>query len=223
MTAGPADTNGASHPGVLPIFPLGGVLLLPRAKLPLNIFEPRYLNMVEDALADHRFIGMVQPRGLFEHPVPNDAVLYDVGCAGRITSFSETGDGRYLVTLTGVSRFVVARELEMVRGYRRVAADYRRFVDDLNEETGRVAERDRLLSAVRAFFEKSGMEADWPALEAVPDDTLVSALAMVCPLEPTEKQALLECPGLAERSKFLMNLLEIMTRAGDEETSKLRH
>jgi len=217
------DTSGAARPEILPIFPLGGALLLPRAKLPLNIFEPRYLNMVEDALAGDRFIGMVQPRGHFEHPVPNDAVLYDVGCAGRITSFSETGDGRYLITLTGVSRFLAVRELEMVRGYRRVAADYRRFAGDLNEETGRIAARDRLLATVRTFFAKSGMEADWPALEAVPDDTLVSALAMVCPLEPTEKQALLECPGVVERGEFLLNLLEILAHAGDEESSKLRH
>jgi len=223
MTAGIPDTAGASQPEIMPLFPLGGALLLPRAKLPLNIFEPRYLNMVEDALAGSRFIGMIQPRRGYEHPVPNAAVLLDVGCAGRITSFSETDDGRYLITLTGISRFVVARELEAVRGYRRVAVDYRRFAGDLNEETGRVAERDRLLATVKTFFAKSGMEADWPALEAIPDDTLVSALAMVCPLEPTEKQALLECPGLAERGRFLLNLLEIMTHAGDEETSKLRH
>jgi Lon protease-like protein len=223
MTPGIPDTNGAPQPESLPIFPLGGALLLPRAKLPLNIFEPRYLNMVEDALAGLRTIGMVQPRHAYGHPVPDDAPLFEVGCAGRITSFSETGDGRYLITLTGISRFVVVRELEMMRGYRRVAADYGRFADDLNEETGKIAGRGRLLSTVRAFFAKSGMEADWPALEAVPDDTLVSALAMVCPLEPTEKQALLECPGLAERGEFLLNLLEIMTRAGDEETSKLRH
>ncbi len=166
---------------------------------------------------------MIQPRGAVEHPGPDDAVLYDIGCAGRITSFSETDDGRYLITLSGVSRFAITRELEMVRGYRRAAVDYGRFADDLTEETGRVAGRTRLLATVRAFFAKNGMEADWPALEAIADDILVSALTMVCPLEPTEKQALLECKGLAERGEFLLNLLEIVTRAGDEETSKLRH
>ncbi|MDX9861812.1 MAG: LON peptidase substrate-binding domain-containing protein [Rhodospirillales bacterium] len=223
MTAGIPDTGGPSLPETLPVFPLGGALLLPRAKLPLNIFEPRYLNMLEDALAGPRTIGMIQPRAAVDHPVPDDALLYGIGCAGRITSFSETADGRYLITLTGISRFAVVREVEMTRGYRRVAADYRPFAGDLGEETGKVAGRDRLLKTVRAFFAKSGMEADWPALEAVPDDALVSALAMVSPLEPTEKQALLECPGLAERGEFLLNLLEIMARAGDEETSKLRH
>lgn len=223
MTAGVPDSSGAVLPEILPIFPLGGALLLPRAKLPLNIFEPRYLNMVEDALAGTRTIGMVQPRDAVEHPVPDDVAVYDIGCAGRITSFSETEDGRYLITLSGISRFVIVRELDMVRGYRRVAADYARFADDLAEETGHVAGRERLLVTVRAFFAKNGMEADWPALEAIPDDTLISALAMVCPLEPTEKQALLECRGLAERGEFLLNLLEIVTRAGDEETSKLRH
>jgi hypothetical protein len=223
MTAGVPDSSSAALPAILPLFPLGGALLLPRAKLPLNVFEPRYLTMVEDALAGARTIGMVQPRDTVEHPVPDDAAIYDIGCAGRITTFSETDDGRYLITLSGISRFVVVGELEMVRGYRRAAVDYGRFADDLVEETGHVAGRERLLATVRTFFAKNGMDADWPALEAIADDTLISALAMVCPLEPTEKQALLECPGLAERGEFLLNLLEIVTRAGDEETSKLRH
>jgi len=223
MTGPLRDPEGRRLPGTLPIFPLGGALLLPRAKLPLNIFEPRYLTMTEDALAGDRLIGMIQPRQAFEHPVPNDAALYGVGCVGRITSFSETGDGRYLLTLTGVSRFVAGRELDMVRGYRRLSVEYARFAGDRGEDPGRVDGRDRLLAAAKAFLQKGGMQADWPSMQAVPDDTLVSALAMVCPLEPSEKQALLECPGLAERGEFLTNLLEIANRAGDDESSRLRH
>lgn len=223
MTLAIRDPAGGPLPETLAIFPLGGALLLPHAKLPLNIFEPRYLNMTEDALAGDRLIGMIQPRQAFEHPVPNDAALYDIGCVGRITSFSEAGDGRYLLTLTGISRFVVNRELEMVRGYRRASVGYRQFARDRDEDPGRIGDRPRLLAAAKAIFEKGGMQADWPSLHAVPDDTLVSALAMVCPLEASEKQALLECPGLAERGEFLMNLLEIANRSGDEESSRLRH
>lgn len=217
------DPDARPLPDTLPIFPLGGALLLPRAKLPLNIFEPRYLNMTEDAMAGDRMIGMIQPRQAFEHPVPNDAVLYDVGCVGRITSFSETDDGRYLLTLTGVCRFVAGRELPMARGYRRMSVSYKRFARDRDDDPGRIADRDRLIAAARTFFDKAGMQADWGSMKAVPDDTLVSALAMVCPLEANEKQALLECADLAARGEFLTNLLEIALRAGDDEASRLRH
>ena len=136
MTTAIHNPEGEPLPETLAIFPLGGALLLPHAKLPLNIFEPRYLNMTEDALGGDRLIGMIQPRRPFEHPVPNDAALYDIGCVGRITSFSEAGDGRYLLTLTGVSRFAVNRELPMVRGYRRVSASYGRFVGDREGDGG---------------------------------------------------------------------------------------
>ena len=148
-------------PEVLPIFPLPGVLLLPRGRLPLVLFEPRYLHMALDALGNRRVIGMVQTKDPEPHPVRDDAPVYDIGCAGRITQFSETDDGRLLITLTGVSRFRIVRELEPSRGYRRVKADFGAFKDDGEEGDGVLADRPRLLEALRAYFRVKGLEADW--------------------------------------------------------------
>ncbi len=193
------------------VFPLPGALLLPRGRLPLNIFEPRYLAMVEDALGAGRTFGMIQP-DLRLPAVPEGPALYHVGCLGRLTSFSETEDGGFLITLTGVARFAVARELPARRGYRRVAASFAGFAADLGpapDETG--ARRADLLARLRAYFAHRGFEANWSTIEAMADAELVTTLCMVCPFDPLEKQALLEAPGAAERFAVLLALLQIGT------------
>ncbi|MCZ6607861.1 MAG: LON peptidase substrate-binding domain-containing protein [Alphaproteobacteria bacterium] len=196
-------------PETIPVFPLPGALLLPHGHLPLNIFEPRYLNLTADALGQGRMMGMVQPVDAEPDPVSDTAELYRTGCLGRITSFAETDDGRFLITLTGVSRFRIAGELESVRGYRRVSARYDAFAHDLQEDADATADRQRLLDAVRAYFQLQGIDTDWAAIKEAPDGALVTSLAMTCPFEPREKQALLECPGLIERGEFLTTLMEM--------------
>ena len=196
-------------PETIPVFPLPGALLLPHGHLPLNIFEPRYLNLTADALGQGRMMGMVQPVHAEPDPVSDTAELYRTGCLGRITSFAETDDGRFLITLTGVCRFRIAGELESVRGYRRVSARYDAFAHDLQEDADATADRQRLLDAVRAYFQLQGIDTDWAAIKEAPDGALVTSLAMTCPFEPREKQALLECPGLIERGEFLTTLMEM--------------
>jgi Lon protease-like protein len=199
-------------PPILPVFPLPGALLLPRGKLPLNIFEPRYLAMIRDAMAGNQFIGMIQPRGIAEegtHPVPDDAALYGTGCVGRISTFNETEDGRYTITLTGLCRFDVVREVEGREGYRRVMANYAAYQGDLAPSQGRVPGRERLLGALRAYFEREGVAADWTAVTASGDEPLVTALSMICPFGPEEKQALLEAPTIGRRTELLAALIEM--------------
>ncbi len=196
-------------PETIPVFPLPGALLLPYGPRPLTLCEPRYLTLTADALGQGRMMGMVQPVHAEPDPVNDTAELYRTGCLGRITSFAETADGRFLITLTGVSRFRFADELESVRGYRRVTARYDAFAHDLQEDTGATAGRPRLLDAVRAYFQFQGIDTDWAAIKEAPDGALVASLAMTCPFEPREKQALLECPGLIERGEFLATLMEM--------------
>ena len=208
MSRGPFDPGFADLPAVLPIFPLPGALLLPGGKLPLNIFEKRYLAMVRDAMrSDSRMIGMIQPR---EDEAANEPpAIYDTGCAGRIVAFSETDDGRYLIALTGVARFQVVRELPGEFPYRRVEADFAPFRADLEESAATAIDRDRLIKALKAYFTLESINADWDAIVEAPDDKLVTTLAMVCPFGSREKQALLESPGLAERSQMMTALIEI--------------
>jgi len=199
-------------PTTLPIFPLPGALLLPGGKLPLQIFEPRYLMMTRDALASDRLIGMIQPRDReseAQGPVSHAATLYPIGCAGRITSFSETDDGRFLLTLTGVCRFAIEREIPTVGGYRRVVPDFSRFRTDLDDDGSAIADRHRLLKALEAYFANQAISLDLKAIADVPDDKLVTSLAMVCPFDAKEKQALLEASDLAERSRVMTALLEL--------------
>lgn len=211
-------------PAEIPIFPLHGVLLLPRGQLPLNVFEPRYLRMVLDALGNGRVIGMIQTRAAEPHPVPDGAALFPVGCAGRISAFAETADGRLLITLSGIGRFRVGRELDRAAGgYRRVVADYAAFAPDREPPTGRIADRARLLAAVRGFFADRATELDWKAVESASDDALVTSLAMLCPLAGSEKQALLEASDLAERATLLTTMLEMAGRAPRVESSTARH
>jgi uncharacterized protein len=219
MTNGPFDPGFEQLPRLIPIFPLTGALLLPGGRLPLNIFEPRYLAMTRAALAEeHRVIGMVQPRmpDFSDNRGPTEAVLrgeapgvYKVGCAGRVTTFSETEDGRYAITLTGLIRFELTEELTEKDGYRRVLADYHRFRGDLGPEPEGEIDRERLLAALRAYFQHQGIEANWESIEAAPNDRLVTSLAMTCPFGPPERQALLESPTLAERCRVMVTLMEM--------------
>ena len=212
----------AALPDTLPVFPLTGVLLLPRGRLPLNIFEPRYLAMTRDALAAERLIGMVQPAN---PPIrETNPAIYPIGCAGRITSFSETDDGRFLITLTGVSRFRIREELPLLSGYRRAVADWGDFAADLAPDEARF-DRARLVRALKAFFAQRRVEADWSAVEQAPAEHLVTSIAMMCPFAPNEKQALLEARDLGERARLLTALVEMNAGgpAPDPEAGVTRH
>jgi Lon protease-like protein len=193
-------------PRTLPVFPLTGVLLLPRGQLPLNIFEPRYLAMVDTALAGPRLIGMIQPT---EHENSSaKPPLSAVGCAGRITAFGETDDGRYLLTLTGLCRFRIASELDVMTPYRQVQADYGDFGDDL-KTTDHEIPRERVIKALKQYVKRRELKADWSSVTNAPPETLVNALAMLCPFEPAEKQALLEARSFDQRVETLIALLEM--------------
>jgi uncharacterized protein len=192
----------------LPIFPLAGVLLLPRGRLPLNIFEPRYLAMTRDALAGDRLIGMVQPSDP-NQPALGNPPVYPTGCAGRITSFSETEDGRYLITLTGLCRFRIREELQLQRGYRRVVPQWDEFANDLGHAREPGFDRERLIRGLHAYFDRHQVKAEWDAITSVPGERLVTSIAMVCPFEPSEKQALLEAVDLDERAKLLTAIVEM--------------
>ena len=208
--------KAADLPAVIPIFPLDAVLLLPHGELPLNIFEPRYLNMVDDALAGQRLIGMVQTRSGLGSFGPN---LARVGCVGRLTSFSETVDERYLITLTGLCRFTVAEEFAAQTPYRQVRADYAAFGGDLRplaDDDG--FDRLRFLAALKAYLDRRGLAMeDWESPKAAAAESLVNGLAMVLPFTPGEKQALLEAPSLSERREALIALMEIDAAPGPRE------
>ena len=209
--------SSSDLPTEFAVFPLAGALLLPQGKLPLNIFEPRYLRMIDDALASGRMIGMIQP-DTSRADTPSGPALYKVGCLGRLSSFSETDDGRYLVTLTGIVRFAVQVELELRRGYRRVRADVARFAADLDTDPEPAAKgsRESLLAALRAYFAAQGFDANWDAIEEMDEPGLVTTLAMVCPFEPPEKQAILEAPTPPDRLSALLALLQMGAHAADQ-------
>jgi Lon protease-like protein len=201
-------------PAEFPIFPLSGALLLPGAKLPLNIFEPRYLAMTEDALATSRMIAMIQP-DLGSPPGPTGPKLFRVGCLGRVSSFSESEDGqRYLITLHGVARFTVVEELAAKRGYRSVRGDFSAFSVDLATPASPLdCDRETLLDALRGYFQQHGFEANWDAIRQIDDASLVATLSMVCPFDDVEKQALLEADTPASRAATLLALLRIETHS----------
>lgn len=208
-------------PAEFAIFPLAGALLLPGGKLPLNIFETRYRRMIDDALASGRVIGMIQPDEI-RPDTPTGPALYRVGCLGRLSSFSETEDGRYLVTLTGIIRFGIQVELELTRGYRRVRGDLARFQPDLEPVQHPYIDRDSLLDALRAYFTAQGFDANWDAIEEMPDIGLVNTLSTVCPFEPPEKQALLEAPTASDRATALLALLQMGAHSIDADRSNRR-
>lgn len=213
-------------PPVIPVFPLSGALLMPGARLPLQIFEPRYLSMTEDAMSGDRMIGMIQPR-VREQLEPDDHPgIYDTGCVGHISSYSETGDGRYLISLSGLCRFRVEKELPLLNGYRRVQVDYAPYGKDLEEAgPGSAAadaiDRDHLLAVLKRYFEQRQLEADWESIEDTSNGGLVTALSMLCPLAVEEKQALLEADGICQRAEMLIALLEMgVAGAGFDAGSK---
>lgn len=197
-------------PTELAIFPLPGVLLLPDGKLPLNIFEPRYLNMVAAGLANGRMLGMVQPS---EEPTGAEPPVFDTGCMGRISSLDETEDGRLLITLTGVCRFRILRELDLIAGYRRVEPDFRPFLHDLDEPPEFEVDRERLIVALRAYSRLHKLDFNWKAIERIADYDLSVALCMACPLEAREKQALLESKDPQSRTATLITLMEMAVAA----------
>jgi Lon protease-like protein len=197
-------------PEVIPVFPLPGALLLPRGQLPLNIFEPRYIAMIDDSLRDgHRLIGMIQPDEAHPFNVEKPH-LYRVGCVGRITQIAETGDGRYVLQLTGVARFHVEEELTGETAYRRCRVSYAPYAADFIAREGEEAvDRQELLKALAAFLKANNLKADWEGIEKAPNEALVNALAMMSPYGPAEKQALLEAPDLKSRAEVLVALTEI--------------
>ena len=206
--------KAADLPPTLPLFPLTGALLFPRAALSLNVFEPRYLNMVDDALASDRLIAMIQPAAGAENE--SNPALASVGTAGRITSFTETEDGRYLVTLTGICRFTVQRELEE-NPYRRALVSYTAFAKDFALPTGRGINREELMASLRAYATLQGFDVDWSAVDQAPIETVVNIAAQLCPFDPASKQALLEAVTLEQRSRALIALLQWDCASNDQD------
>ena len=207
-------------PPAIPVFPLTGALLLPDGRLPLNIFEPRYIALIEDALGADRYFGMIQPQSAARETVGNDSPLFGIGCLGRITDFADPGDGRYEIVLTGVCRFMVSRELDICRGYRRVKADYDPFLDDLDPGDTEITNRISLLAALKTYFERRNLDADWDSLDEVSDPVLVTTAAMGCPMKPEEKQLLLEAQTLVNRAECLQTILELAMHSVDITTAR---
>lgn len=202
-------------PAVLPVFPLSGAILLPRGRLSLNVFEPRYRNLVEDSLGLGRMFGMIQPRVAEEIQMPDETppdqpALYQVGCAGRIVSFQETEDGRFLLQLLGLCRFRVGEELALSDGgYRRLDVQYEDFATDFDKPKDSMQERSKLEKALKPYFLQHGIDAQWELIKNAPDEALINTLCAVCPFQPAEKQALLEAPDLNARCQTMVALLEM--------------
>jgi Lon protease-like protein len=209
-------TQDADLPETIPVFPLPGALLLPRARLPLHIFEPRYLAMLDDTLkTSHRLIGMIQP---MDTPGEGEKRLHTIGCAGRVTAFSETEDGRYMITLSGMSRFRITREVSGFAPYLKTDVNWSGFERDFGSaEHDRNFDRDQFLSLLRRFFDDQGMETEWEGLNQAEDELLINSLSMLCPFDSEDKQALLEAPSLETRRETLVTLIEFALRRGDAE------
>jgi len=203
---GPGDL-----PEVIPVFPLPGALLLPRGQMPLNIFEPRYLAMVDDAFRDgHRLIGMIQPDTAHSKNHHDKPTLFRVGCAGRITQLAESGDGRYILELTGISRFKLVEELTALTPYRQCKVDFFAFLDDFTARKGEdEVNRPALLTALTDFLRINNLKVDWEGIESAPNEALVNALAMMSPYGVAEKQAMLEAPDLKTRAEILIAVTEM--------------
>jgi Lon protease-like protein len=198
-------------PNVIPVFPLAGALLLPRGQMPLNVFEPRYLAMIDDVLrSSHRLIGMIQPDPAHPGADQNKPHLFQIGCIGRLTQFAESGDGRYLVQLTGVSRFRIEEELPVVTLYRQCKVTSQPFADDFKARKGEdEVDRKALLRTLTSFLKANNLKADWDGIENAPNEALVNALAMMSPYDAAEKQAMLEAPDLKTRAEILIAVTEI--------------
>lgn len=203
---------------MVPVFPLAGALLLPGGQMPLNIFEPRYLAMVDDAMDGDRLIGMVQPALKQPSSGHGDPVLCEVGCLGRITAFQETGDGRYLISLSGICRYRILEEIKGRNGYRKCRIGV--FAEELEpEDSGEEIDRESLLKTFRNYLDANDMEADWDSVEKADNETLVTALCMMSPYGPAEKQALLEAPDLKSRAETLIAITEIQLAKDSDDTS----
>lgn len=215
--------SAADLPRLLKVFPLPGALLLPHAELPLNIFEPRYLAMVSDALSGDRLIGMIQPAN-DEADLAGSPALKQVGCAGRITSFTETPDGRILITLSGICRFAIVTEVGSDRPYRQVEADFSGFADDLTDsEDDDGVDRTSLLKVFQDYLAANDMSADWDQVKAASTEALVNTLAVLAPYAPRDKQALLEAKDLKSRADVLIALTEMaLARQGSGSSSSLQ-
>lgn len=201
--------NFEDLPQEIAIFPLRDVLLLPRGNLPLNIFEDRYLNMIDDAMAGNRIIGIIQMRQCAGETGGDDDPLYDVGCIGRINNFEETDDGRYLINLRGLCRFSVGEELSLCNGYRRINPLWDAYKDDVSEPACLDLDRERLKNLLAQYFTRHEIACDWDQFDGVPDDKLMTCLSMACPLDAPEKQALLEAGNCAERAQLFLTMLEM--------------
>lgn len=209
----PPMISKSDLPDTIPVFPLPGALLLPRSRLPLHIFEPRYLAMIEDTMkTPTRLIGMIQPRNA---QGSSDSKLHSIGCAGRLTAFSETEDGRYMVTLSGISRFRVLEEVNGFSPYRRCRVSWNSFERDLGPtEKDPGLNRDTFFPSLRSFFDAEELRTDWDSLEDAEDELLINSLSMLCPFEPEDKQALLEAPSLETRRETLVTLIQFSLRGG---------
>jgi hypothetical protein len=207
-------------PEEIPLFPLSGGILLPQARLPLNISEPQYIQMVEDALGKGRLIGMIQPST--EEEIDNPP-LYSVGCAGRMTSFNEIDDGRILVVLTGLCRFRVISEMPRTRLYRTAKPDWTPYLTDLGDNDPSSIDRERLIELMRIYFKKNAISVDWSVVKDASADVLLPTIVMICPFAPNEKQALLEAESFAARAKMVMALLEMAATEQQENETEVRH
>lgn len=210
-------------PDIFPVFPLTGAVLFPHARLPLNIFEPRYLSLVDAVLAGPRFMGMVQPRQLVKETGADDAPIYDVGCLGRLTAFGETDDGRYVITLTGVTRYRIVEELSMKDGYRRVRGDFSDFNKELPPQEGATYDRTRFMATLSVYMNKLGADQNQQTFEHANDQALITAVATSAPFGPQEKQAILECLGLEEQAEMVRSIMEMATYDDDTDGPGLRH
>jgi len=217
------DLTGDDLPREIAIFPLSGAVLLANGRLPLNIFEPRYLMMVEDSMGEDRFLGMVQPRQSEVETVSDGEPIYDVGCLGRITAFAETDDGRYLVTLSGLSRFRIVEELGLRNGYRRVQVDYKEFAQDFEHDQVQGFIRQPFIDALQTYFALYEIKGSWEALEKADEATLITTVAMAVPFTPEEKQALLECGTLADQGELLRSLMEMAVYEKGGALAPVRH
>jgi len=215
MSNNPYAPPFSDLPDILPIFPLTGVLLLPFGELPLNIFEPRYLEMINRALAGNRMIGMVQTKD----KTPQIPIIYETGCAGKITEFHETSDGRYIITLTGISRFIIKKELSTTTPYRQIIPNWSSFENDMVAADCLDIDRERLTQMLQSYFAKQQLNCDWTKINEASDGRLITCLSMICPFTPQEKQALLEAKCCKTRADIFMTMLEMGMHSDKDQTA----
>lgn len=216
MSKNPFAPDFDDLPAALPVFPLTGVLLLPGGHLPLNIFEPRYLEMVDAALSSHRLIGMVQPKTPNYDGAQKNPEISATGCAGKIVDYCETEDGRYVITLNGICRFSIVEEMKTTTKFRQVKPDWGPFEKDLNAIGCLDLDREKLNILLEKYFDIQGLHCDWGMIEEASDEKLITCLSMICPFEPQEKQALLEAVCCNARADLFMTMLDMAVKSGAE-------